>query len=94
MPLYLYSSELLLLSLQVSGGPYGVENVVGAGGPLLAILGFLIFPLVSCSDLLVTFVNPVKTLDIFRQESFLAQRFLSDSRGGGYHFCPQVIESR
>ena len=35
-----------LIFFEVSGGPYGVEDAVGAGGPRYAILGFLIFPFI------------------------------------------------
>lgn len=38
---------LLILTFQVSGGPYGVEDAVKNGGPLLAILGFIVFALVG-----------------------------------------------
>ncbi|EXC35155.1 Y+L amino acid transporter 2 [Morus notabilis] len=42
-------SVLLLVFLifyEVSGGPFGIENSVGAAGPLLALAGFLVFPIV------------------------------------------------
>lgn len=55
------SKPLTLLPLvalcfyDVSGGPFGIEDAVSAGGPLLAILGFLFLPLVwSIPEALVT----------------------------------------
>ncbi|GLJ56143.1 hypothetical protein SUGI_1205190 [Cryptomeria japonica] len=46
---------VFLIFYEVSGGPFGVEDSVKAGGPLLAILGFLIFPLLwSIPEALVT----------------------------------------
>eukprot|EP01052_Picozoa_sp_SAG31_P008852 SAG31_NODE_453_length_15464_cov_37.074064_16_plen_102_part_00 len=35
-----------LIYFEVSGGPYGIEDAVGAAGPLYALLGCLVFPLV------------------------------------------------
>ncbi|KAG0575898.1 hypothetical protein KC19_5G038600 [Ceratodon purpureus] len=44
-----------LIFYEVSGGPFGVEAAVKAGGPLLSILGFLIFPFIwSIPEALVT----------------------------------------
>lgn len=44
-----------LIFYEVSGGPFGVEDSVRAGGPLLTILGFIIFPLLwSVPEALVT----------------------------------------
>ena len=44
-----------LIFYEVSGGPFGVEDAVGAGGPLLAIAGFCLLPLVwSVPEALVT----------------------------------------
>ncbi|XP_038709344.1 probable polyamine transporter At3g19553 isoform X2 [Tripterygium wilfordii] len=45
-----------LIFYEVSGGPFGVEDSVKAGGgPLLSLLGFLIFPLIwSIPEALVT----------------------------------------
>nr|XP_024375958.1 probable polyamine transporter At3g19553 [Physcomitrium patens]XP_024375959.1 probable polyamine transporter At3g19553 [Physcomitrium patens]XP_024375960.1 probable polyamine transporter At3g19553 [Physcomitrium patens]XP_024375961.1 probable polyamine transporter At3g19553 [Physcomitrium patens]PNR53956.1 hypothetical protein PHYPA_007631 [Physcomitrium patens] len=44
-----------LIFYEVSGGPFGVEDSVKSGGPLLAILGFLIFPFVwSIPEALIT----------------------------------------
>lgn len=47
---------IALIFYEVSGGPFGVEDSVRAGGgPLLALLGFLIFPLFwSVPEALVT----------------------------------------
>lgn len=46
---------VFLIFYEVSGGPFGVEDSVRAGGPLLAILGYLIFPLIwSIPEALVT----------------------------------------
>jgi amino acid transporter len=44
-----------LIFYEVSGGPFGVEDSVQAGGPLLAILGFLVFPFIwSIPEALIT----------------------------------------
>ena len=44
-----------LIFYEVSGGPFGIEDAVGAGGPLLAILGFALLPLLwSVPEALVT----------------------------------------
>eukprot|EP00252_Welwitschia_mirabilis_P016101 TRINITY_DN35601_c0_g1_i1.p1 TRINITY_DN35601_c0_g1~~TRINITY_DN35601_c0_g1_i1.p1 ORF type:complete len:468 (-),score=-52.95 TRINITY_DN35601_c0_g1_i1:122-1525(-) len=46
---------IFLIFFEVSGGPYGEETAVKAAGPLLAILGFLVFPFVwSIPEALVT----------------------------------------
>lgn len=46
---------VLLIFYGVSGGPFGVEPVVAAGGPLLALLGFLLLPMVwSIPEAMVT----------------------------------------
>lgn len=47
---------IALIFFDVSGGPFGVEDSVGAGGgPLLSLLGFLIFPLFwSVPEALIT----------------------------------------
>ena len=37
---------LAMVFYEVSGGPFGVEDAVGDAGPLLAIAGFIVFPLV------------------------------------------------
>ncbi|XP_031099453.1 probable polyamine transporter At3g13620 [Ipomoea triloba] len=37
---------IFLIYFEVAGGPYGEEPAVQAAGPLLAILGFLIFPFI------------------------------------------------
>ncbi|XP_010541175.1 PREDICTED: probable polyamine transporter At1g31830 [Tarenaya hassleriana] len=39
---------VFLIFYQVSGGAFGAEDSVKAAGPLLAILGFLIFPFMWC----------------------------------------------
>jgi amino acid transporter len=44
-----------LIFFEVSGGPFGVEDAVGAAGPFWALLGFVVFPLVwSVPEALVT----------------------------------------
>ncbi|KAK7407057.1 hypothetical protein VNO78_08697 [Psophocarpus tetragonolobus] len=46
---------VFLIFYEVSGGPFGVEDAVHAAGPLLALLGFLIFPLIwSIPEALIT----------------------------------------
>ncbi|XP_059665054.1 probable polyamine transporter At3g13620 [Cornus florida] len=46
---------VFLIYFEVAGGPYGEEASVGAAGPLLALLGFLIFPFIwSIPEALVT----------------------------------------
>ena len=46
---------VFLIFYEVSGGPFGIEDSVQAGGPMLAILGFAIFPLVwSIPEALIT----------------------------------------
>ncbi|KAH0456986.1 hypothetical protein IEQ34_014893 [Dendrobium chrysotoxum] len=46
---------IFLIFYEVSGGPFGIEDTVGAAGPLLAIIGFLIFPLIwSIPEALIT----------------------------------------
>ncbi|KAM7264186.1 hypothetical protein ACFE04_001869 [Oxalis oulophora] len=46
---------IFLIFYQVSGGPFGVEDSVNAAGPLLALLGFLVFPFVwSVPEALIT----------------------------------------
>lgn len=46
---------VLLIFYGVSGGPFGVEPVVSAGGPLMALAGFLMLPLVwSIPEAMVT----------------------------------------
>ncbi|XP_010538333.1 PREDICTED: probable polyamine transporter At1g31830 isoform X2 [Tarenaya hassleriana] len=46
---------VFLIFYEVSGGPFGVEDSVNAAGPLLALLGFLIFPFIwSVPEALIT----------------------------------------
>ncbi|WOH03827.1 hypothetical protein DCAR_0623227 [Daucus carota subsp. sativus] len=46
---------VFLIFYEVSGGPFGVEDSVRAAGPLLALVGFLAFPLVwSVPEALLT----------------------------------------
>jgi len=37
---------VVLIFYEVSGGPFGIEDAVSSGGPLLAVLGFIVLPLV------------------------------------------------
>ncbi|KXZ49449.1 hypothetical protein GPECTOR_21g675 [Gonium pectorale] len=44
-----------LIFFEVSGGPFGTEDAVSAAGPLLTIVGFLVFPLLwSVPEALIT----------------------------------------
>ena len=44
-----------LIFFDVSGGPFGTEDSVSGGGPLLALAGFFLFPFVwSVPEALVT----------------------------------------
>ncbi|XP_006647741.2 polyamine transporter PUT1 isoform X1 [Oryza brachyantha] len=46
---------IFLIFYEVSGGPFGIEDSVGAAGPLLAIIGFLVLPVVwSIPEALIT----------------------------------------
>eukprot|EP00798_Chlamydomonas_sp_ICE-L_P028175 gene28175-31272_t len=46
---------VVLIFFEVSGGPFGTEDGVAAGGPLLCLLGYTILPLVwSLPEALVT----------------------------------------
>ncbi|XP_073011665.1 probable polyamine transporter At1g31830 isoform X2 [Typha latifolia] len=46
---------VFLIFYEVSGGPFGIEDSVKAAGPLLAILGFLVFPIIwSIPEALIT----------------------------------------
>lgn len=47
--------QAFLIFYEVSGGPFGIEGAVGAGGPLLALLGFAALPFVwSVPEALLT----------------------------------------
>ncbi|KAF8060548.1 polyamine transporter [Scenedesmus sp. PABB004] len=46
---------IALIFFEVSGGPFGTEDAVAAGGPLLVLAGFVIFPLLwSVPEALIT----------------------------------------
>lgn len=46
---------VFLIFYEISGGPFGIEGTVGAAGPLLALLGFLVFPFIwSIPEALIT----------------------------------------
>ncbi|KAK1403101.1 Polyamine transporter PUT1 [Heracleum sosnowskyi] len=46
---------IFLIFYEVSGGPFGVEDSVGAAGPFLALLGFVVFPFIwSIPEALIT----------------------------------------
>ncbi|XP_042509484.1 probable polyamine transporter At1g31830 [Macadamia integrifolia] len=46
---------VFLIFYEVSGGPFGFEDTVQAAGPLLALLGFLVFPFIwSVPEALIT----------------------------------------
>ncbi|XP_051138403.1 probable polyamine transporter At1g31830 isoform X2 [Andrographis paniculata] len=46
---------VFLIFYEVSGGPFGVEDSVQAAGPLLALLGFVLFPFIwSIPEALIT----------------------------------------
>jgi len=46
---------VFLIFYEVSGGPFGIEDSVGAAGPLLAIAGFLALPVIwSIPEALIT----------------------------------------
>eukprot|EP00882_Tetradesmus_deserticola_P016783 GHRQ01017944.1.p1 GENE.GHRQ01017944.1~~GHRQ01017944.1.p1 ORF type:complete len:218 (+),score=40.76 GHRQ01017944.1:249-902(+) len=46
---------IALIFFEVSGGPFGTEDAVAAGGPLLVLAGLLIFPLLwSVPEALIT----------------------------------------
>ncbi|GAV77250.1 AA_permease_2 domain-containing protein [Cephalotus follicularis] len=46
---------VFLIFYEVSGGPFGVEDSVRAAGPILALLGFLVFPFIwSVPEALIT----------------------------------------
>ncbi|KAF4675742.1 hypothetical protein FOL47_007333 [Perkinsus chesapeaki] len=46
-PLTLWGAVAIIF-YSVSGGPFGTEDAVAAGGPFWALLGFLIFPFIWC----------------------------------------------
>uniref|UniRef100_A0A061QYC5 Amino acid transporter n=1 Tax=Tetraselmis sp. GSL018 TaxID=582737 RepID=A0A061QYC5_9CHLO len=44
-----------LIFYEVSGGPFGIEDAVSTGGPLLSLLGFIVLPVIwSIPEALVT----------------------------------------
>ncbi|CAH9148666.1 unnamed protein product [Cuscuta epithymum] len=46
---------VFIIFYEVSGGPFGVEDSVGAAGPLLALIGLLVFPIIwSVPEALIT----------------------------------------
>jgi hypothetical protein len=45
---------VVLIYYEVSGGPFGIEDIVRAGGPLVAILGFSLFIIWVIPEALVT----------------------------------------
>ncbi|KAJ0266338.1 Polyamine transporter RMV1 [Hirschfeldia incana] len=46
---------IFLIFYEVSGGPFGIEDTVKAAGPLLSILGFIVFPFIwSIPEALIT----------------------------------------
>lgn len=45
---------VVLIYYEVSGGPFGIEDIVRAGGPLYAILGFSLFIVWVIPEALVT----------------------------------------
>ncbi|XP_076887737.1 putative polyamine transporter At1g31830 isoform X1 [Bidens hawaiensis] len=46
---------IFLIFYEVSGGPFGVEDSVKAAGPLLALIGFVVFPFIwSVPEALIT----------------------------------------
>jgi hypothetical protein len=45
---------IVLIYYEVSGGPFGIEDIVRAGGPLYAILGFSLFLVWVIPEALVT----------------------------------------
>ncbi|RMZ56200.1 hypothetical protein APUTEX25_002390 [Auxenochlorella protothecoides] len=46
---------IALIFYDVAGGPFGIEDAVSSGGPLLAVLGFMVLPIVwSVPEALIT----------------------------------------
>lgn len=45
---------VVLIYYEVSGGPFGIEDIVRAGGPLYALLGFSLFLVWVIPEALVT----------------------------------------
>ncbi|KAK4252640.1 hypothetical protein QN277_014385 [Acacia crassicarpa] len=46
---------IFIIFYEVSGGPFGTEDAVGAAGPLFALIGFLVFPFIwSVPEALIT----------------------------------------
>lgn len=45
---------VVLIYYEVSGGPFGIEDIVRAGGPLFAVLGFSLFIVWVIPEALVT----------------------------------------
>lgn len=70
----------ILVFYKVSGGPFGCEPAVKAGGPFFALLGFILFPLVwSVPEALVT--------------AELGSAYPEPS-GGELSGCPVVVDRR
>lgn len=46
---------MALIYFEVSGGPFGMEDAIGAGGPMMAVLGFVVLPFIwSIPEALIT----------------------------------------
>lgn len=45
---------VVLIYYEVSGGPFGIEDIVRAGGPMYALLGFSLFLVWVIPEALVT----------------------------------------
>eukprot|EP00906_Rhabdomonas_costata_P001952 RCo003091 len=48
LPMLTWIPLAALIFFEVSGGPFGSESTVRDAGPLVAILGFVLFPFVWC----------------------------------------------